>query len=217
MVSSIAAAARERGERSPTCVLAICSQPSRTIESVSARGPSLPGVPALQSLSSRGLNMPEVVTFGPFELDMRTGDLRKHGRRVRLAPQPASLLVLLATRPGQLAWNYLFAGDMNRACEQARATLDLVPGSLQACYVLGLSERALGRHGRAIAAFEKAVALSRDPVSLGYLGHACGVAGRTVEARDAARRACPPVRHIACGPRGTAETSSRGEKRRRRK
>jgi TolB-like protein/tetratricopeptide (TPR) repeat protein len=46
--------------------------------------------------------VPDVVCFGPFELDTRTGDLRKRGKRVRLAPQPASLLTLLATRPGHL-------------------------------------------------------------------------------------------------------------------
>jgi len=46
--------------------------------------------------------VPDVVCFGPFELDTRTGDLRKRGKRIRLAPQPASLLTLLATRPGQL-------------------------------------------------------------------------------------------------------------------
>jgi TolB-like protein/tetratricopeptide (TPR) repeat protein len=46
--------------------------------------------------------LPEIVCFGPFELDARTGELRKRGKRVRLAPQPASLLTLLATRAGQL-------------------------------------------------------------------------------------------------------------------
>ena len=46
--------------------------------------------------------MPEIVRFGPFELDARTGELRKRGKRIRLAPQPAGLLALLATRPGQL-------------------------------------------------------------------------------------------------------------------
>ena len=40
--------------------------------------------------------MPDVVCFGPFELDTRTGDLRKRGKSIRLAPQPASLLTLLA-------------------------------------------------------------------------------------------------------------------------
>ena len=46
--------------------------------------------------------MPEIICFGPFELDARTGELRKRRKRIRLAPQPASLLTLLATRPGQL-------------------------------------------------------------------------------------------------------------------
>ncbi len=47
-------------------------------------------------------HVPEIICFGPFELDARTGELRKRGKRIRLAPQPASLLTLLATRPGQL-------------------------------------------------------------------------------------------------------------------
>ena len=46
--------------------------------------------------------MPEIICFGQFELDARTGELRKRGKRIRRAPQPASLLTLLATRPGQL-------------------------------------------------------------------------------------------------------------------
>ena len=46
--------------------------------------------------------VPEIICFGPFELDARTGELRKRGKRLRLAPQPASLLTLLVTRPGQL-------------------------------------------------------------------------------------------------------------------
>jgi TolB-like protein/DNA-binding winged helix-turn-helix (wHTH) protein/tetratricopeptide (TPR) repeat protein len=46
--------------------------------------------------------MPDIVCFGPFELDTRTGDLRKRGKRIRLGPQPVSLLTLLASRPGQL-------------------------------------------------------------------------------------------------------------------
>ena len=46
--------------------------------------------------------VPEIVRFGQFELDARRGELRKRGKRIRPAPQPASLLTLLATRPGQL-------------------------------------------------------------------------------------------------------------------
>jgi TolB-like protein/DNA-binding winged helix-turn-helix (wHTH) protein/Tfp pilus assembly protein PilF len=40
--------------------------------------------------------------FGAFELDARTGELRKGGRSIRLAPQPGKLLLLLVSRAGQL-------------------------------------------------------------------------------------------------------------------
>ena len=40
--------------------------------------------------------------FGIFELEVDSGELRKSGRAVRLRPQAAKILVLLASRPGQL-------------------------------------------------------------------------------------------------------------------
>ena len=40
--------------------------------------------------------------FGVFELDPATGELRKSGHTIRLRPQAAKILVLLASRPGQL-------------------------------------------------------------------------------------------------------------------
>ena len=80
--------------------------------------------------------MPEIICFGPFELDARTGELRKRGKRIRLAPQPASLLTLLATRPGQLVTRdeirrHLWSGDvfveyersLNACLAHLRATL----------------------------------------------------------------------------------------------
>ena len=45
-------------------------------------------------------NLP--LRFGVFELDAVTGELRKSGRMIRLRPQAAKILVLLALRPGQL-------------------------------------------------------------------------------------------------------------------
>jgi DNA-binding winged helix-turn-helix (wHTH) protein/Tol biopolymer transport system component len=47
---------------------------------------------------------PEVgaLRFGPFELDVRTGELRKSGVRVKLQLQPARVLTLLAFHPGVL-------------------------------------------------------------------------------------------------------------------
>lgn len=46
--------------------------------------------------------MNQVVRFGPFELDLRTGELRKSGVRVNLPEQPFQVLKALLDRPGDL-------------------------------------------------------------------------------------------------------------------
>ena len=43
-----------------------------------------------------------VIRFGVFELDVRAGELRKNGTRVRLQEQPLQLLVTLLERPGDV-------------------------------------------------------------------------------------------------------------------
>src|SRR5688572_9998653 len=43
-----------------------------------------------------------ILAFGPFRLDTHALELRRDGRKVRIPPQPCRLLVLLASRPGQL-------------------------------------------------------------------------------------------------------------------
>ncbi len=40
--------------------------------------------------------------FGAFEMDMRSGELRRNGKLVRLQPQPFKVLALLAERPGEV-------------------------------------------------------------------------------------------------------------------
>jgi DNA-binding winged helix-turn-helix (wHTH) protein len=45
---------------------------------------------------------PSLLRFGVFELDLRTGHLRKTGSLINLSPQPFRILVLLASSPGQL-------------------------------------------------------------------------------------------------------------------
>src|SRR5262252_3587341 len=42
------------------------------------------------------------VSFGVFDLDIGTGELRKHGLRVRLQPQPFEVLALLIERAGDV-------------------------------------------------------------------------------------------------------------------
>ncbi len=44
----------------------------------------------------------QCLRFGVFELDVPSGELRKDGRLVNLAPQPFRILALLAVRPGEL-------------------------------------------------------------------------------------------------------------------
>ncbi len=41
-----------------------------------------------------------ILRFGDFQLDLRAGELQKHGLRIRLQEQPFKVLVLLLTRPG---------------------------------------------------------------------------------------------------------------------
>lgn len=46
--------------------------------------------------------MARIVRFGDFEANLDTGELRKHGHRLRLATQPFQVLNLLLSRPGEL-------------------------------------------------------------------------------------------------------------------
>jgi DNA-binding winged helix-turn-helix (wHTH) protein len=57
--------------------------------------------------ASNSLNDPPegrllALRFGPFELDVRSGELRRNGTTVRLQPQPLKVLLLLAGRPGEV-------------------------------------------------------------------------------------------------------------------
>ncbi len=42
------------------------------------------------------------IRFGPFELDVRAGELRKYGTRLRLREQPLQILLLLVEHPGEV-------------------------------------------------------------------------------------------------------------------
>jgi DNA-binding winged helix-turn-helix (wHTH) protein len=45
---------------------------------------------------------PKAIRFGPFELSVETGELRKNGVRLNLAGQPIDVLTLLVKTPGEL-------------------------------------------------------------------------------------------------------------------
>jgi len=81
--------------------------------------------------------------FGPFEIDLRAGELRKHGVRIRLQPQPFQVLRMLVERPGEVVTREelrqaLWSGDtfvdfdrgLNNAINRLRETLcDSAEGS----------------------------------------------------------------------------------------
>jgi len=54
-------------------------------------------MPVQESHSSRG-----AIRFSTFEVDLRAGELRKHGIRLKLQDQPFRLLEILLERPGEL-------------------------------------------------------------------------------------------------------------------
>jgi eukaryotic-like serine/threonine-protein kinase len=53
-------------------------------------------------MSERAMLRPPSIRFGPFELDTRAGELRKHGIRIKLREQPVRVLGLLVENPGEL-------------------------------------------------------------------------------------------------------------------
>jgi len=48
------------------------------------------------------LNTPRVVQFGVYQLDLRAGELRKNGTKLKLSGQPFQVLAILLERPGQV-------------------------------------------------------------------------------------------------------------------
>src|SRR5205085_12659299 len=45
---------------------------------------------------------PRLIRFGVFELDLRSGELQRQGRKVRLEGQPVQVLICLLESPGEL-------------------------------------------------------------------------------------------------------------------
>src|SRR5712691_356502 len=77
-----------------------------------------------------------VVRFGAFEFDLQSGELRKHGLRIKLQGQPIDVLTMLLQRPGDVVtreelqkrlWpadTYVdFEHSLNAAIKRLRAAL----------------------------------------------------------------------------------------------
>jgi len=90
---------------------------------------------------------------------------------------PTSLL------PNQAAaWTYLHNGHPELAEALASRTIERFPEALQPHFVLGWAAWSQGRTAEAVAVFEKALALSREALSLSFLGHVYARVGRKEEA-----------------------------------
>lgn len=46
--------------------------------------------------------LPQIVRFGAFEVDLRAGELRKHGVKIKLQDQPFKILAMLIEHPGEV-------------------------------------------------------------------------------------------------------------------
>ena len=61
---------------------------------------------SVQSLSlmqwDQSVPSPRLIRFGVFELDLRSGELQKQGRKIRLEGQPVQILICLLENPGEL-------------------------------------------------------------------------------------------------------------------
>ncbi len=94
-----------------------------------------------------------------------------------LSLNPTSLLASQAA-----AWIYLIACQYAQAEALAKRTVESFPDSLQPQFVFGWAAWCQGRPEEAVAAFEKALSLSREALSLSFLGHIYARLGRKEEA-----------------------------------
>jgi serine/threonine protein kinase/tetratricopeptide (TPR) repeat protein len=92
---------------------------------------------------------------------------------------------LSTLKQAALGWSYYFARRHEEAAAQCRRALEFDAGYWVAHLWLGVALEELGALDEAIREFEEALRLSgRKVASLGYLGHALAIAGRTAEARQ---------------------------------
>ncbi len=82
-----------------------------------------------------------------------------------------------------VGYTFYFDRQYDQVIEQERKTLDLDPSFPGAHYCLGLAYEQKGMFAEAIAEFQRAITLERNPMYIGALGHAYAVAGRRGEAR----------------------------------
>ena len=76
--------------------------PSQVIEKQNVDGRCYRLISPRQSVPMPGQNSFRCLKFGVFEADLQTGELRKHGLRVRLPRQSFQVLTILLETPGEI-------------------------------------------------------------------------------------------------------------------
>src|SRR5438067_11983359 len=95
---------------------------------------------------------PQVVRFGVFEVDLRAGELRKKGVRIRLQEQPLQVLAVILEQPGQLVpreelKQKLWAGTIVDFDHSINTTSNKLPAALGAAADTARTTASLRRRG----------------------------------------------------------------------
>src|SRR5437899_8624147 len=106
----------------------------------------------LSSVESIHPSRSRTIRFGEYELDVRAGELRKQGVRIRLQEQPFQILQMLLERPGEVItreelrrkiWpsdTFVdFDHGINNAIKRLRAALN--DSAEKPCYIETLASR----------------------------------------------------------------------------
>ena len=124
-------------------------------------------------------NDSQLIRFGVFEVDTRTGELRKSGARVKLQQQPFQILVILLRRPGEIVTReelrqQLWPADtfvdfdhsLNAAIKRLRDALG--ESAENPIYIETLARRGYRFNApvQAVPALESAARISRSPSPL---------------------------------------------------
>src|SRR2546430_5507185 len=83
---------------------------------------------------------------------------------------------------------YLHNGRVDEAAAQFRKSVEMDANFYFGQWCYGLALELMGKNSEAIAQYEKAAAISDDPIPLGVLGRGYGLAGRNDEARKILER-----------------------------
>src|SRR2546426_2350652 len=131
-----------------------------------------------------------LVRFGPFEVDLRAGELLKQGRRIRLQDQPLQILAALLERPGEMVsreelrqrlWPAATYGDfdhgLNNGINRLREALG--DSATKPSYIETTPRRGYGY----IASVEPTTSVSVEECWVGQrVGHALVIEGPAVGA-----------------------------------